>query len=562
MKTESVFIRKLINEKLYCGYSVKELTTFDDYCLWWTVDHNFLRVFYPIARSPKKKKSYYVPRTLLTVFSEVWLYLDLVYSILLKLFIGCIFKIYGGTENHRGKQATILITTMSRWWGYRQGTGRQKNRKSDLFFEPLLQDLERSYRIKGTWRIEIAPWKEIPNFIDRLKNWYISFIPMNCYWSLSVWQAQKRSHDHFKKIFKKISEDPRFFELCKINDNDYSEFILFQFKLYFLCILPYSVKNIETTKRMLSEINPRLFILQSEYGWLERAMLIAADSQKVRTLAVQHGEIVENHPDYLFQDNEISQTGVKTSPFCPIPDMTAVFSSYYHAMLTKKSSYPPDSISVTGSPRFDVLFSQQDAIAPSKLLKKYQLPTGMRAILWATQCHGLSDDENLMNFNTMFAVLKDLDNCVLIIKQHPKEPEKYRTMIENCQEKYNIPLILPPKDANINELLNICSIFVTKYSTTGLEAIALKKPTIILNLSGEPDKVNYVREKVAFGVYTREKLKFCIEELLSKPFIPSESWKSFIEKHLSQTDGMSSKRLELLVRKMVTEQTKEYHKPE
>ena len=48
---------------------------------------------------------------------------------------------------------------------------------------------------------------------------------------------------------------------------------------------------------------------------------------------------------------------------------------------------------------------------------------------------------------------------------------------------------------------------LTKDSTTAMEAIALNKPVIVLNLGGEPDVVDYVEHCVALGVYKEEDLE-------------------------------------------------------
>jgi CDP-glycerol glycerophosphotransferase (TagB/SpsB family) len=46
---------------------------------------------------------------------------------------------------------------------------------------------------------------------------------------------------------------------------------------------------------------------------------------------------------------------------------------------------------------------------------------------------------------------------------------------------------------------------ITAYSTTAIEAMILKKPVVIVNLSGEKDQMPYVRSGASVGVYKKRK---------------------------------------------------------
>ena len=71
----------------------------------------------------------------------------------------------------------------------------------------------------------------------------------------------------------------------------------------------------------------------------------------------------------------------------------------------------------------------------------------------------------------------------------------------------------------------------------------MKKSLIVLNLSGEPDPADYVREGVALGVYKPNELKAAIKKLLQNDLDFTKARNKYIEKYLFKMDGKSSNRV-------------------
>jgi len=176
--------------------------------------------------------------------------------------------------------------------------------------------------------------------------------------------------------------------------------------------------------------------------------------------------------------------------------------------------------------------------------------------LWTTQCHGLRDEENIKNFNAVFATIKEFPEALLIIKQHPAEPKRYTQMIAHYLKKYNVSAIIVPKDCDIYELLYICDLMITRHSTTAMEAVALNKPVIILNLSGEPYPVEYVKEGIALGVYKAEDLKPVIKKLIENNSILAKNRGKYIKKYLYKIDGKATERIVNLIEDMIEDRLK------
>lgn len=84
-----------------------------------------------------------------------------------------------------------------------------------------------------------------------------------------------------------------------------------------------------------------------------------------------------------------------------------------------------------------------------------------------------------------------------------------------------------------------------------MEAVALNKPVIVLNLSGEPDPVEYVKEGVALGVYRKEDLGPAIKSLLIDDSQLAGNRKRYIEKYLYRVDGRATERVVNLINQMI-----------
>jgi len=109
--------------------------------------------------------------------------------------------------------------------------------------------------------------------------------------------------------------------------------------------------------------------------------------------------------------------------------------------------------------------------------------------------------------------------------------------------EYEVNGILMPKDTDTYELLYISDIIIIKNSTTAMEAIALGKPVISLNLSGQPDPVEYVREGVALGITDSRLLKDGIGQLLKDDHELAANRQKYIEEYLYKVDGQATHRV-------------------
>jgi len=224
-----------------------------------------------------------------------------------------------------------------------------------------------------------------------------------------------------------------------------------------------------------------------------------------------------------------------------------VYGQYHKDLLTRVGGYPEDAVVVTGQPRYDRMIDLDRESVRSKLIEEWHLDPSKKIVLWTTQCHGISDAENKLNFHAVFDSISVIGDVQLIIKQHPGEPERYDTMIREHLEGYSLDAHIVAKDADTLGLLAVSDLVLVLNSTTGLEAVALQRPLIVMNFGGQPDIGDYVQEGVACGVYRPEDLKPTIEQLLRDDTRLARNREAFIRKYLYRIDGGAAERVVALI---------------
>ena len=90
-----------------------------------------------------------------------------------------------------------------------------------------------------------------------------------------------------------------------------------------------------------------------------------------------------------------------------------------------------------------------------------------------------------------------------------------------------------------------------------MEAAALDKPVIVLNLSGETDIVDYVEEGIAWGVYRSEDLAPAVARLLEDDSMLRKNRAKYIESYLYKIDGNSSSRVANFVQRVRLDSARE-----
>lgn len=296
----------------------------------------------------------------------------------------------------------------------------------------------------------------------------------------------------------------------------------FSFKKVFYCyLIDYSFTH------SISQLNPKIIISNDD------VMMLKPKSQmsEFGFITMQSGLVYPVLELYrrLFIE-EFGSELVKADYFLCTGD-------YFKPL--KDFSRVSKKVIVSGQPRYDNLVNAAKIYNRKQILTDLGLDPNKKMVLWTTSTHSLCFHENIDCINAVYSTMMSLTDVQLVIKLHPDENENapfYKT--NTCFKP-----VIADKDADTDSLLFACDLMITKSSTTAMEAIILNRPAIILNLSGEPDKVNYVKEGVAIGVYKPDQLEPAITSLLTDDRVLAVNRDAYIKKYLHRIDGKATARV-------------------
>ena len=143
----------------------------------------------------------------------------------------------------------------------------------------------------------------------------------------------------------------------------------------------------------------------------------------------------------------------------------------------------PERLVVTGNSKFDDLIQFRNPLEKDYLKEKFELPSDKRVVLVLTQSFveaGLWSKKDREYFIVEIAkACVNLEDVQLVIKLHPpyESEADYREILKDLPIS---PLIY--NFESLHEIICICDVVVSVSSTAALEALALSKPLLIINM--------------------------------------------------------------------------------
>lgn len=298
--------------------------------------------------------------------------------------------------------------------------------------------------------------------------------------------------------------------------------------------LPSIVHTLELAHRLIQIEQPNLLVLTDETGLLGKAIAVLGRKLDVPTLNVQHGVRVDSPwvEDQLF-------------------DHFAVFGPSTTEVFVNRGNDPAMFIS-TGVPRYDRLFQRRGIKSRQQVAAELGLDRNRPIVTFASQ-RAWGRMTPAVKRETLLALLRACQrtNMHLILKLRHGQSDYVppEATVEPGWEQVRVIA-----EYDLYDLLNASDIVVTAYSTVGMEAVALGKPLLIINLTGQPDPIPYVQEGVAIGVYQADQVSQVLQHLLGTAS-PNPEWmqcrQKFIRRHLTSDDGRSAERVAQLMLDMM-----------
>jgi len=518
--------QKILQTKIN-GRSLLELTSYRDVALWWFVRSRF----FPSIKNGRLTKL--LTQNIHFVSFAFFLY-DFFTSVLSRL-----FSRSSKVKASRKRQLTVLITAQNRQWrNVRDLTGGL--RKGDAFFYSVITELEkRDYDIVTVYPLgrSISGLKILIEKSKRQQG--IIHKAFNIYWSIKIWKKAYDARNYFANIRKNILEnDERFIDLLE----EYG--LRTELAYCFNSVFERVVKNIEMARELVEEEEPDLILLANEYGVFERALVEAGKLKGIPTLAIQHGFIGPLHVGYMYSKDSISADGSVETPYCPIPDKTALYGQFYYDLLTQISAYSRSSVVITGQPRYDKLAMANRIFSREQFCDKLGLDPKRKIVLIATQPWHMKE----AFIRSVLIALKHFPEAQIVIKPHPEEKEDfYGKMVE----KENIKVTILPSKSDTFEALYACDLLVAAYSTVITEALVLGKLAVTISLGEEPAPFF---KGVTLRVDKKEDLAPAIRKALYDEKAKEKLRKAgrkFVFNHTYKLDGKATERVVNLIEQMI-----------
>jgi hypothetical protein len=213
-----------------------------------------------------------------------------------------------------------------------------------------------------------------------------------------------------------------------------------------------------------------------------------------------------------------------------------------------------ENVTITGSPIFEKLVTGDFyCVKKEDIYKRFNINKERKMILFTSQNLPYSDRIHCMLINMM----EHFPDTHLLLKIHPAE-YRLRDMIAIRRARFrNISIV---KDFDIWSLISASELLITISSITGMEAMVLKKPVVIIEMSPYCDTMNYleanpspyVESGAALGIYRPADLIPTVKRILNDRVLREEMIKKgedFVAANLGPADGKVSQRIVSLVGK-------------
>lgn len=455
-----------------------------------------------------------------------------------------------GKKDLKCKKNKIILITQPRGCQIRSNL-RTTKIKVDTYLDSLIDELSKN-KENDIVLIHLDGSKTLglKTLIEKLVSSDLKCTSIEAYFSI---QAKKKGK-FLLSMWKDLRKNERFKNSLTFDEVPIWNLMKDIFCNFFIFRFNRLIQYIEGAKQMIKLEKPSIIVMTDNVAQGYYLPLVGK-MENVPTLAIQHG--VYDLQDINFVNAEGGMSGGINPLWRPITDKIAVFGDSSKDLFVNYGSYSPDKVVVTGQPKIDYLAQADKIFDKNKLYNKLRINPNEKIVVWTTQTHALTLDENRKNISCVYNTVKLLKNIQLIIKLHPDEDQKAPLYKENKLIK---PMIIAAKDADTNELLYACDTMITKNSTTALEAMILNKPVIILNLAGQPDHVPYAESGAAAGVYKEEDLLTTLKKLsydITFRKKLEDDRKRFVYEYAFIPDGQASKRVVDLIMQMIEESKRE-----
>jgi hypothetical protein len=320
-----------------------------------------------------------------------------------------------------------------------------------------------AFRRRGI-RGRVADWLRVGSPRD-------PYVHVNRYSDVRVHREVRRATAAIREGWRALERSPALVEAFSHRGVSFADLSEADFAATMLLQLPWAVRCYEEMAAALLAVRPSVVCLYAESSGWGRAAVAACRAASVPTVAIQHGIV---YPKYYSHRHDPEEQDT------PVPDATALFGASARRLLTHLGHPRPDSLVLTGSPKFDELVERARAVDRDALRAKMGAAPGQPLLAVASRFRAIRDTHAAIGavFPSLVAAVRALGvRCV--VKPHPAESRaEYLGAVGLSDPAVDV---LSPS-ADLLDLLIAADALVTVESLSAIEALVVGRPVVILNM--------------------------------------------------------------------------------
>jgi glycosyltransferase involved in cell wall biosynthesis len=387
----------------------------------------------------------------------------------------------------------VLFLSHAAFWRERRDPATEQAAAYEHYFDRLIPEVaadpalrpyvvavgpRAAFRRRGT-RERLRDWAQLPDAGEG------PYVHVNRYTSAAVVRELRRGTRQVWRAWRALRRSPALVEAFSHRGVTFADLALPDLAGTMLLQLPWAIRCYEEMSAVLAAARPRVVCLYAESSGWGRAAVAACRAAGVPTVAVQHGILYPKYYSYRHEPDESAS---------PRPFRTAIFGEAAGRLLRTLGHYPPQSLVVTGSPKFDDLVRGARGRDRDERRRRLGVRGEDRLLVVASRFQAIRRTHQAIGpvFPAFVRAVESLPGVRAVVKPHPAEPPgAYDAVLR--QEKAARVAVLPPS-ADLVELLHAADALVTVESLSAVEALVLGRPVVVLNMP------SHLRELVDQGV--------------------------------------------------------------
>ncbi len=405
---------------------------------------------------------------------------------------------------------TVLFLSHAAFWRSRRDAASGEEREYEHYFDTLLPAVAADERLEP-FVLAVGPRAAFRRrgSRDRLAEWLrfqpqvAPYVHVNRFTSWGVAAEVLRATRQVRALWRSLRRSPAAHEAFSHRGVAFFDLAQRDLAATLLLQLPWAVRSYEEMRAALQATRPALVLLYAESSGWGRAAVAACRAHGVPTLALQHGILYPGYYSYLHQPDETD---------FPRPDRTAVFGEAAKRFLVEQGGYAPETLIVTGSPKFDALLALARGLDREALRQRLGVAPGEKLLLVASRFRAIRETHQSIGsaFPGLVAAAQGMPGVHLLVKPHPAETgDAYERVIREAGA--DRARVLSAR-ADLLELLVAADALVTVESLSAVEALVVGRPVLVLNLP--TNLAEMVEQGMALGTAAGEDPRDQLRSLL------------------------------------------------